>query len=165
MTTVRTLSLPRLGTLWPEQGGIFLGVMPATADDQPEYGLILCVDPAGDFKDTPWGEYGKRLDGCDSDNDGLANTLAMAEAGNNLAWRITALQAGGFSDWYLPARNELRLAYISAPKAFSTDDWYWSSTQYSAYGAWGQLFDDGSQYYGDKDSQARARAVRRFLIT
>jgi hypothetical protein len=164
MSTVRTLSLPRLGTLWPEQGGIFLGVMPATADDQPEYGLILCVDPAGDFKKVPWGDYGKDVKGCGSDNDGLANTLAMVEPGNDLAKRITALEAGGFSDWYLPARNELRLAFIAARKSFEPA-WYWSSTQYSATSAWGQDFGDGYQYDFDKFSQARARAVRRFLIT
>jgi hypothetical protein len=164
MSTVRTLSLPRLGTLWPEQGGIFLGVMPATADDQPEYGLILCVDPAGDFRKVAWGDYGKEVKGCDSDNDGLANTLAMVETGNDLAKRITALEAGGFSDWYLPARNELRLAFIAAPNAFERA-WYWSSTQYSAYYAWGQFFGDGYQSGNVKDFQARARAVRRFLIT
>jgi len=44
--------------------------------------------------------------------------------------------------------------------------WYWSSTQYagSASGAWGQSFDNGSQYYGGKGYKGRVRAVRRFLI-
>lgn len=43
---------------------------------------------------------------------------------------------------------------------------YWSSTQYAgnADGAWHQHFDDGDQDDGGKSFQARARAVRRFLI-
>jgi hypothetical protein len=38
--------------------------------------------------------------------------------------------------------------------------WYWSSTQYSADGAWGQYFGYGYQYDGGKSFKARARAVR-----
>jgi hypothetical protein len=45
------------------------------------------------------------------------------------------------------------------------EQWYWSSTQFSRHHAWYQYFDDGYQYYGDEDYQARVRAVRRFLIT
>ena len=42
--------------------------------------------------------------------------------------------------------------------------WYWSSTQYSAYNAWIQVFDDGDQGNDHKNFAFRARAVRRFLI-
>ena len=42
--------------------------------------------------------------------------------------------------------------------------WYWSSTQYSAYFAWRQVFEDGDQLYDREDDALRARAVRRFLI-
>lgn len=42
--------------------------------------------------------------------------------------------------------------------------WYWSSTQYSAHGAFIQDFEDGYQLYYGKGSECRVRAVRRFLI-
>jgi len=42
--------------------------------------------------------------------------------------------------------------------------WYWSSTQFSPSLAWGQDFDGGLQYGGYKDTEGRARAVRRFLV-
>jgi hypothetical protein len=44
--------------------------------------------------------------------------------------------------------------------------WYWSSTQYAGDPgtAWGQDFDDGSQYGINKSYAGRARAVRRFAI-
>jgi hypothetical protein len=44
------------------------------------------------------------------------------------------------------------------------DTLYWSSTQYSPYGAWYQNFVGGGQYGYDKGFQGRARAVRRSLI-
>ncbi len=43
-------------------------------------------------------------------------------------------------------------------------EWHWSSTQYSAYGAFIQDFDDGYQDDNDKSLKFRVRAVRRFLI-
>ncbi|MES2181607.1 MAG: DUF1566 domain-containing protein [Pseudomonadota bacterium] len=42
--------------------------------------------------------------------------------------------------------------------------WHWSSTQYSAHGAWLQDFDDGYQYGSHKHGTCAARAVRRELI-
>lgn len=43
--------------------------------------------------------------------------------------------------------------------------WHWSSTQYSAYGAWVQLFDDGHQDDYHKGHENSARAVRRFKVS
>jgi hypothetical protein len=44
------------------------------------------------------------------------------------------------------------------------DEWYWSSSQFSADNAWGQHFGDGGQGILDKPDEGRARAVRRLLI-
>ena len=163
MTTLKTITVPALGAEFPAQGGIFLGVMPGQYG-QPDYGLILCTDPAAAFNDIPWGPRGVDVPAARSDYDGLANTLAMAEAGLDLAMRITGLSCGGHTDWYLPSRQELRLAYISAPKPSATDDWYWTSTLYSAGYAWCQCFHDGDQGTYDTDCGGRAVAVRRFAL-
>ena len=42
---------------------------------------------------------------------------------------------------------------------------YWSSTQFSAYDAFGQRFDDGDQSYGDKKYEGRCRAVRMIQLS
>ncbi len=44
------------------------------------------------------------------------------------------------------------------------DAWYWSSTQFSAISAWGQGFDGGGQYDGNKNNEGRVRPVRRIQI-
>lgn len=78
---------------------------------------------------------------------------------------------GGFTDWYLPAKNELNVIYtnktvISGVDAIDQDsNWYWSSSEYSAYNAWIQRFSDGTQYsFHDKNNSFRVRAVRRLAI-
>ncbi len=71
---------------------------------------------------------------------------------------------GGFSDWYLPGKWELNELYKhkSAVGGFSGYT-YWSSTEYSALGAWLQYFSNGLQIYdGNKDSRLCVRAVRAF---
>jgi hypothetical protein len=62
-----------------------------------------------------------------------------------------------------PSQTGVELLRAGGAEAFH-ETWYWTSTQYSADGAWGQRFDDGYQGGHCKDHELRARAVRRFLI-
>ena len=156
---------PRIGQAWPEQGGIYLGVMPGEGG-KPDYHLILS-DKAGEFKDLSWGGHGHDAPGAKSDNDGLANTQAL-QASDELhpaADRAAELDLAGFTDWYLPARNELRLAYITAKQHFDTEPYYWSSTQSSDTGAWIQHFYYGTQTGFSKKFEGRVRLVRRIQLS
>jgi hypothetical protein len=65
----------------------------------------------------------------------------------------------------LPAQTAAAAFQAGGEQAFD-DVWYWSSTQYAAYGscAWVQGFNDGDQDDGRKSGECRARAVRRLLI-
>lgn len=53
----------------------------------------------------------KPLEGARSYFDGLANTNAMAEAGIPIANWARGLAIGGFTDWHIPARDQLELLY------------------------------------------------------
>jgi hypothetical protein len=72
---------------------------------------------------------------------------------------------GGYTDWFLPSKDELNLMYENL-KVFGvgdfTDSYYWSSSEYSAIHAWGQSFYGGTQYADDKGSMFWVRAVRAF---
>ena len=61
----------------------------------------------------------------------------------------------------MPAPTPVALFADEGAQAFE-EAWYWSSTQYSADGAWDQTFDFGNQVSGYKSYEGRARAVRRF---
>jgi hypothetical protein len=147
-----------------EQGGIYAGRMRGS-NGHPDYHLFVATAPMGFIRDIEWGGRGVDRSDATSEFDGLANTLALARHGGHPAaeW-ASSLAINGHHDWYLPSRRELRLLWCTAPELFEPG-WYWSSTQYSANVAWFQYFDDGGQGDYDKDYQARARAVRRFLIT
>lgn len=70
-----------------------------------------------------------------------------------------------YDDWYLPSKDELNLMYENLCKkrlgsfAYYT---YWSSSEYSAYSAWEQLFSSGDQDYSSRNYVYRVRPVRAF---
>lgn len=114
---------------------------------------------------------------------GSANTdkiIADAEtAGNNTpesyaAGLARAIEDGGYTDWYLPSKDELNKLYLNreAIGGFSNIDFYWSSSQsdYTNSGpvykyAWAQSFSSnpGYQYaVGSKNATYSVRPVRSF---
>ena len=79
-----------------------------------------------------------------------------------------ALVYGGYSNWHLPSKDELNLMYENL-KVFGvggfTGDFYWSSSEYTAWSAWYQYFLNGAQFrYNQKwdTNRLRVRAVRAF---
>ena len=88
------------------------------------------------------------------------------------------LTLGGYSDWFLPSKDELNEMWKNL--ADSDGDGtntgpsdpnnlgsfanlaYWSSSETDNDEAWGQIFDLGTQDYGDKVTTVYVRAVRSF---
>jgi len=155
--------IPAIGSYWKGQGGIYAGVMRGETDMLDRY-LIVPTDPAAEFEPVEWGAYGKELESCDWKLYGMRNTAAMESAGIDLAKKIRALNIEGHSDFYLPARHELRLCFINVPELFQKE-WYWSSTQSSASLAFSQGFTTGYQSLSGKDLKLRARAVRSIQVS
>jgi Protein of unknown function (DUF1566) len=157
------------GRAYPEQGGVYAGIMRDKDADGREthWHLFVPTDPAAEFEALPFGPR-VHIYGTESDNDGRANASTLIASGKEhpAVSACLALTIGGLADWYLPARNELRLCYVTVPELFSTDDWYWSSTQYAGYAhyAWMQSFYNGFQNDSHKDDSCRVRAVRRLVI-
>jgi hypothetical protein len=154
---------PRIGQMWPGEGGVYAGLMRGE-NGQPDYHLIVPTDPLGQHDGIAWGGFGMEAPGPASSFDGLANTTALAGAGDAYpaAQWATGIAIDGHTDWYLPSRRELRLCWVNVPEQFESG-WYWTSTQCSRHYAWIQNFGDGLQLSNGKDGQARARAVRRLI--
>ncbi|MBQ2240349.1 MAG: DUF1566 domain-containing protein, partial [Alistipes sp.] len=77
------------------------------------------------------------------------------------------------NDWYLPAKNELKLLYRvrdtinrtlkeRGGNTLSDDDGYWSSTEDGKFWAWRVNIDSGNAYQNDKDYDNSVRAVSAF---
>ena len=108
---------------------------------------------------------------------GSANTTAIigvqgATATNYAAGLARAYAGGGFTDWFLPSKDELNAMYVNKAAINATaiansgavfvSNYYWSSTEYDNIFAWEQDFRFGSQpgsytYYTNS-----VRAVRAF---
>lgn len=152
-----TTQPPRIGQHWPEQGGIYCGIL-AGRDDHPDCHLVMCP-PEHEISGAIWGRYNQDVSGATSYWDGLGNTKAMAEAGSQMAVDILALHIDGHADWHLPSQAEAHLMAANI-KELMAKDWYWTSTQYSDDYAWNQYFYNGYQNNDYKGAKARARAVR-----
>jgi hypothetical protein len=82
------------------------------------------------------------------------------------------LVLGGYSDWFLPSRDELFQMYLNkfAIGGFA-NDYYWSSSehdddgdlgQYDGIYAWWVRFNTGEKSWGDKNAPDYVRAARYF---
>jgi len=120
-----------------------------------------------------WGGYGTKVGGTSTKiGSGKSNTeKIIAKYGNAepyAAKMCSDLTYGGFSDWFLPSRDELYLMHDNLYKknigGFATG-WYWSSSEYGSDHAWSPHFDSGSQVEAAglyKSNNSRVRAVRAF---
>jgi hypothetical protein len=159
------ITVPRVGDVWPGQGGIYAGIV-RPDDGSAPYHLIVASGGEGETTDIAWGGEGESEPGAESKWNGKANTLALVESEHEhpAAEWAAGLKLGGHNDWYLPSQRELMLCYVNVAEIFEKV-WHWSSSQCSSTYAWGQYFGNG--YTGDdtKGNEARARAVRSVVVT
>ena len=152
--------IPRIGEYWPEQAGIRVAVIPGQ-NGQPDYDLILPTHPDAELGELEYGSYGTKIEGADSEWDGLTNTQALVAAGNHpAAERCASLTIEGHNDFYLPADREAAVCYAIAREHFKKR-WHWTSTQYGARRAFVQDFGGGGQDYDGKGCSFGVRPVRR----
>jgi uncharacterized repeat protein (TIGR02543 family) len=129
------------------------------------HGLIAA--PTDQSTGAQWGCYGTLIGGTSTAlGTGAANTAAIVAGCSTavIAARICDnLELNGYSDWYLPSKDELNKLYINrtAIGGFASG-YYWSSSESSSIIAWGQYFNSGFQIDGIKDFTGSVRAVRAF---
>jgi Protein of unknown function (DUF1566) len=100
---------------------------------------------------------------------GQSNTTAIVAAhgasSNYAAIVCDKLILNGYSDWYLPSRDELNYLYgqKTIVGGFATVH-YWSSTEAASNTAWGQLFTNGdqSESFSKTGNSLSIRAIRAF---
>lgn len=150
--------IPAIGEYWPSEGGVNGGLF--QGGDRPYY-LIVPVGADAE-KELQWGGYGDELDGASSPHDGLANTADLVGADDDYpaALFCNAFERDGHKDFYLMSRREATFLEATVPEVFNKRR-HWTSSQYSAYGAYGMDFEDGWLDYGVKFGDRLVRPVRR----
>jgi hypothetical protein len=125
----------------PFGGGFFAGYISHTADGSPTHALIVAPRETGATgsgytltTNLAWKSPASATTGTTSVYDGLANTTAMVTAGisdHPAAQFCVNLSIGGFTDWYLPARLELDIAYFNLKPGTSSSNTAFGVNDYS----------------------------------
>lgn len=148
---------PTPGAIWPGQGGHYICTLPALLD-MPARHLVFASRDADDT--LPYGPY-TEITGTTSQVNGRANTSALICAGKDhkAANWAKGYSEDGHTDYFLPARLDLLMAYICAPQIFKKS-LYWTSTQDGRICAFVQSFEYGLSHWTIKDLELRVRACR-----
>lgn len=92
-------------------GGYYAGKISTTGDGVATHYLIVCPKASGT------GQYSYSTAGGSGDPtsiiDGPTNSSTMNNASHPAAQFCEGLTIGGYSDWYLPARNELMVIFYN----------------------------------------------------
>jgi hypothetical protein len=176
---------PQIGDF--RYGGVVFYVAPTPTDldgdGTDDQGLVCAVDDQSSENQSSgaeWGCIGTPISGADSNGigSGAANTsdiLASCSQSGIAAEVCDDYTGGGYSDWFLPSKDELNKMYQNKAAIDSTataganggsgfaSAFYWSSTEANSGNAWLQYFINGNQNKGGKDAATfRVRAVRAF---
>ena len=164
-------------------GQIDEGVGPAIGDTY-QGGIVFYLDgngggliaaPTDQSSGAQWGCYGTPISGADGTaiGTGAQNTIDI-ESGcstpGTAADICANLVLSGYTDWFLPSKDELNLMYQNIGPAGNAlnvggfaDSYYWSSTEDDSDYAWLQYFSGGYQDNDYKnDSNGLVRSVRAF---
>lgn len=100
-----------------------------------------------------------------SGNSNTNQIVSKQGAGSYAAKICFDLTLNGYSDWYLPSRDELNLMYTNLKfrniGGFANQE-YWSSSEISSSSAYSKSFTNGLSLTSSKSNLFRVRAVRSF---
>ena len=153
------------------EGGIVFYI-----DGTGEHGLVAAMEDLDGF--YGWGCHPENVNGADGQaiGTGYQNTMDIVNQGCVTEnGGITAAQAAldaevnGYSDWYLPSKEELYEIYSTIGNVGSEGDiggfsnaHYRSSSEVATASAWNVSFDNGLAYNSWKNNPVRVRVIRAF---
>lgn len=104
----------------PFGGGYYVGIM--DPPDGPRYALIVAPKAGGESVNIQY-KTSETIDtGVSSYWNGQLNTENINDAIHPAAQFCSILNVGGFSDWYLPARDELEFLYRNLKPSTSSNE-------------------------------------------
>ena len=156
---------PAGGLIFYDKGSVldgwrYLEAAPSDQNQSADVGIIWAI---ADYQSTA---VTGTLETIGSGSANTGKIIAQNGVGITYAAGVCdALVYGGYSDWFLPSKDELNLMYTNLKVAGVggfAGNFYWSSSEFGARDAWGQHFLYVTQGNSNKNGDERVRAVRAF---
>jgi hypothetical protein len=103
--------IPDIGAAY--QGGFFAGQISTAGNGIADYNLVIAPKSSGENSSKQWKTSNTSTAGTTSVIDGPTNSSNMNNASHPAAEFCEGLTIGSFSDWYMPANNELEVCYFN----------------------------------------------------
>jgi hypothetical protein len=133
----------------PIEGGFFAGQISTAGTGVADYNLVIAPKSSGENSSEQWKTSNTSTAGTSSVIDGPTNSANMNNASHPAAEFCEGLTIGSFSDWYMPAKNELEVCYFNLKPA-TTSNSTGSGTNTNAVPS------RGSNYTGGTPAQTAA---------
>jgi hypothetical protein len=118
-----TPALPAIGAAY--EGGFYAGQISTAGNGVADYNLVIGPVTSAQNSSIKYKNANTATAGADSVINGTQNTADMVADGNSTVYPAAHfcndLVIGGFSDWYMPAKNELEVCYYNL-KATTTSN-------------------------------------------
>ena len=107
----RSFGPPAIGAAFG--GGFFAGQISTAGNGVADYNLVIAPKSSGENSSKTWKTSNTSTSGTSSVIDGPTNSANMNNVSHPAAQFCEGLTIGGFSDWYMPAKNELEVCYFN----------------------------------------------------
>ena len=94
-------------------GGFYAGQISTAGNGIADYNLVVGPVASAENTNKQWKTSDTSTTGTSSVIDGPTNSSNMNNASHPAAQFCEGLTIGGFSDWYMPANNELEICYYN----------------------------------------------------
>jgi hypothetical protein len=95
------------------EGGFYAGQISTAGNSVADFYLVVAPVSSGENSSVQWKTSSTTTAGTTSVIDGPTNSANMNNASHPAAQFCEGLTIGGFSDWYMPAKNELEVCYYN----------------------------------------------------
>ena len=103
-------------------GGYYAGKISTAGNGIADYYLVVAPKSSGENSSRQWKTTNTTTSGTTSVINGPTNSTNMNNASHPAAQFCEGLTIGGFSDWYMPAKNELEVCYYNLKPTTNTNN-------------------------------------------
>ena len=129
------------------EGGFYAGAISVAGNGVASHYLVVAPLSSGETTNQ-WKNATTSTPGADSSINGPQNTADMVADGNSTVYPCAHfcnnLSIGGFSDWFMPAKNELEVCYFNLKPTTQTNETSFSGVNPNAVPARASNYTSGT---------------------